>query len=406
VQLTGVKGFLHRNNEGKWPAIERLVSMQSDISSADQTQTAASDTQTNEKSDEYAYRIGQIDISGDSGLQFKDDSVSPAFDMDLNILEARVADLDSSQPQQPVSVKLLLSDKGDARLSLDGSMQPLAEKLSLDWIGKIEALELRSFSPYVIQNTGFRFVSGELQADIPMKINQNQLNGQIDLMLFKPKVERVKAEAPSEDKQGKIQISIPLDSALKLMRDKQNNVKLNIPISGDITDPKFSIADTVNKVLVKTLQTAALSYLKFALGPYGIGLAVAEKAISGSARIRLNPITFAPGSDQLDEAAIDYTQRVATIMREYPEVQVSLCGVATESDRKAITAAPAKQTGAQASLPTDTADAALLALAEQRSDQILNQLVKVHGIAPKRIIGCEPKIAKGDNAKPRVDLDL
>jgi hypothetical protein len=74
-----------------------------------------------------------------------------------------------------------------------------------------------------------------------------------------------------------------LDSALKLLRDDQNNVKLNIPISGDIRDPKFSVADAVNKVLAQTLQTSALSYLKFMLGPYGIGLSVAD----------LNPIQFA-----------------------------------------------------------------------------------------------------------------
>jgi hypothetical protein len=84
-----------------------------------------------------------------------------------------------------------------------------------------------------------------------------------------------------------------LDSALKLLRDDQNNVKLNIPISGDIRDPKFSVADAVNKVLAQTLQTSALSYLKFMLGPYGIGLSVAEMAYKSASKIRLNPIQFA-----------------------------------------------------------------------------------------------------------------
>jgi hypothetical protein len=47
-----------------------------------------------------------------------------------------------------------------------------------------------------------------------------------------------------------------LDSALKLLRDKQNDVRLSIPISGNISDPKFSVADAVNKVLAKTLQSS------------------------------------------------------------------------------------------------------------------------------------------------------
>ncbi len=402
VQLTGVKGFLHRDREGKWPAIDRLASIRSDASSGDQTRRAKTDTQTNKKSDKLDYRIGQINIAGDSGLQFKDERASPAFAMVLSIVEASLANIDSSRPQQPVSVKLLVSDKKDARISLDGTMQPLAEKLSLDWVGKVQALELPPLSPFAIQNTGYRFVSGELQADVPVKINQNQLDGNIDLILFNPKVERVKAEPTPEENQGKIKISVPLDSALKLMRDKQNNVRLNIPISGNINDPEFSIADAVNKVLVKTLQTSALSYLKFALGPYGIGLAVAEQVITGNARIRLNPIAFEPGSDQLDAAAIDYIQRVSTIMREYPEIQVSVCGVATESDRALVTG----RSDAQSTAKSDEANTALLTLADQRSAQVQNQLNNAHGITAKRIIDCKPVVDKNADAKPRVDLDI
>lgn len=178
------------------------------------------------------------------------------------------------------------------------------------------------------------------------------------------------------------------------MRDKQNNVTINIPISGDITDPQFSVADAVNKVLAKTLQSSALSYLKYMLGPYGIGISVVEYAYEQASKIRLNPIIFAPGNGDLDEAAIDYLQRIATIMKEYPAVQVSGCGVATESDRAAM--------GAKASIE----DAALLELAESRTRRIKEQLVKLHGIAAKRIITCEPKIDKSAEAEPRVNLEI
>jgi hypothetical protein len=150
---------------------------------------------------------------------------------------------------------------------------------SLDWVGKIESFNLPPLSPYVIQNTGYSFISGEMQADIPLKITQNELNGEIDLILYNPKVKSVKAPDPEKEKKGKIQLNMTLDSALKLLRDKQNNVKLKIPINGDISDPKFSVADAVNKVLAQTLQTSALSYLKFMLGPYGIGISLAEMAV-------------------------------------------------------------------------------------------------------------------------------
>ena len=188
-----------------------------DVFSADQKDRAASDSKAKEKSSEFGFRIGQLDIDGNNVIRFEDKSVDPTFSFDLSLLEARLSNLDSRQPQKPAAVKMKLSDGEHARLSLDGNIQPFAERLSLDWIGKIEAFELPPLSPYVIQNTGYRFLSGELQADIPLKISQNKLDGKIDLILYNPAVERVKAEDSIKEEQGKIQIDMPLDSALKLL---------------------------------------------------------------------------------------------------------------------------------------------------------------------------------------------
>ena len=394
INLQEVKAFVHRDLQGKWAITERWETIRSNIFAADPAQQPASNIDAKKKSEDSGFRIGKIEITGDSKLRFQDESVSPAFSIDFRLLEARLADLDSRRPEKPATVKLLISDGKDSRISLDGTMQPFTGKLNLEWIGKIESFELPSLSPYVIQNTGFRFISGDLQADIPIKINQNQLEGKIDLILYNPKVERVKAEKPPEENQGKIRLNIPLDSALKLMRDKQNDVKINIPISGDINDPQFSVADAVNKVLVKTLQKSALSYLKYMLGPYGIGISVAEFAYKQASKIRLNPILFAPGSGDLDEAAIDYLQRVAAIMKDYPRVQVSVCGVATESDRATMKASAKIE------------DSALLELAKNRTERIEDQLVKSHEIGADRIIACTPEIDSTAESKPRADLEF
>ena len=430
VRLEDIKALLHRNQGGQWPAIDRLETIRTDLFSFDQKeQTAAKyqvkpKTASKEEPTDFGFRIGQLEITGDNVLRFEDESVSPAFRMDLSLLEAGLSDLNSRKPEQPTSVKLKISDLEHARILLNGTLQPFADRLNLDWIGKIEFLKLPPLSPYVIQSTGYSFVGGEMHADIPLKITQNELNGEIDLTLYNPRVKRVKAEDPEKEKKGKIQLNMPLDSALKLLRDKQNNVKLKIPISGDISDPKFSVADAINRVLAQTLQKSTVSYLKFMLGPYGIGIAVAELAVKSASKIRLNPILFAPGSAELDEAAIDYLQRVAAILKEHPAVQVSVCGVATEKDRAALSESPPTEAGAQPAAPKDdkgdkdktrsqkkpaasaSTDPALPALAKKRSERIEDQLVNGHGIAAKRIIACKPEIDRGAEAKPRVELTL
>jgi len=430
VKLKDLTVSLHRNNEGQLSAINRLETIRTDLFSSDQKKQTAAKYQVKPKKaskkdpTDFGFRIRQLEITGDNLVRFTDESVSPTFSIDLRILEAHLSNLDPSQPEQPASVKLLVSNGENARLSLDGSIQPFGERLNLDWIGKIESLELPPLSPYVIQSTGYSFTSGEMAAGIPVKITQNELNGEIDLTLYNPRVKRVKAQDPEKEKKGKIQLTMTLDSALKLMRDKQNNVKLKIPISGDISHPEFSVVDAINRVLAQTLQKSALSYLKFMLGPYGIGIAAAELAVESTSKFRLNPIPFAPGSAELDEAAIDYLQRVAAILKEHPAEQVSVCGVATEIDRAALSGSPPTEAGAQPAAPKDdnadkektrsqkepaasaSTDPALLALAKKRSKRIEDQLAKLHEIAAKRIIACKPQIDKNAAAKPRAELAL
>jgi N-acetyl-gamma-glutamylphosphate reductase len=109
---------------------------------------------------------------------------------------------------------------------------------------------------------------------------------------------------------------------------------------------------------------------------------------------------------------------VGAILKEHPKVQVVVCGVATESDRAALSGSPSAQVGESDKAYKDktapqkepaasaSTDAALLALAKNRSKSIKDQLVKAHAIAVKRIIGCESEIDKGADARPRADLAI
>jgi hypothetical protein len=140
VKLKDLTAALHRNKEGQLSAISRLEAIRKDLFSSDpKKQTAAKDqakpeTASKKEPNGFGFRIGQLEITGDNLVRFEDESVSPAFSIDLNILEAGVSDLDSRQPQQPASLKLKISDTDDdGRISLNGSMQPFGERLSLDW---------------------------------------------------------------------------------------------------------------------------------------------------------------------------------------------------------------------------------------------------------------------------------
>ena len=217
--------------------------------------------------------------------------------------------------------------------------------------------------------------------------------------------------------------TIPLESALKVLRDNDNDVRLKIPISGDVTDPEFSISDAINQALMKGLTMATLTSIKYMLGPYGVAVGIIElgakfgpKALTG---IRLKPVDFQSGASDLDPAAMEYLDKLAAILKEKKDLRLRLCGWATESDRtgprEAAAENPAAPSGTKTSgfdgqivAPKDDhfplSNAAILALAEQRANRIEDILVNQHGINDKRIFICNPEIDEHPAAKPRVEI--
>ena len=52
------------------------------------------------------------------------------------------------------------------------------------------------------------------------------------------------------------QLRVPLPTALAVLKDSKNKIKLKVPITGDITDPTFNFTDAFNQALVKGMTKA------------------------------------------------------------------------------------------------------------------------------------------------------
>jgi outer membrane protein OmpA-like peptidoglycan-associated protein len=425
ARIVAAKGVLHHKNDGRWRYIEDLAALMADSESSAQKNPspnrAAEKAQGPAKEDdvEFGIRIGSLEIVGDSVVHYEDETVSPTFSTEVRLKEARVTDIDSQKPDQASPVSLVAESRKYTRLKLQGNVQPFGERISMDLKGKIKAVELPPLSSYAVKTLGYNLISGEMDADIDLKITVGKLQGEGDLKFYNPIVEAVEPEKMKSEG-GR---TIPLQSALKVLRDNDNDVRLKIPISGDVTDPEFSISDAINQALMKGLTIATLSSIKYMLGPYGVAIGIVElgakfgpKALTG---IRLKPVDFQPSASDLDPAAMEYLDKLAAILKEKKDLRLRLCGWATESDRtgprEAAAETPAAPSGAKTSGPDGQivapkddhfplSNAAILALAEQRANRIEDILVNQHGIEDKRIFICSPEIDEHPTAKPRVEI--
>ncbi|MCB1866176.1 MAG: DUF748 domain-containing protein [Chromatiales bacterium] len=363
-------------------------------------------------------RLDRIAIVGDSRVQFVDHGVEPAFETAILIRELEATGLDTENPGTPGKLHLRAATDRHSEIALDGVFAPLTVPPIVDLAGEIKAVEMPPLSAYASRLIGYRITSGQLSAKISAKIDQGNMDVENTLRIGKLTVEAV-PDAPDS-------LGVPLEAGLAMLRDRDGNIEIDLPVTGRYDAPDFSVDDIVRQALGKALKGAALATLTVALQPYGAILAIAKIAGQAGTTAELQAIGFDPGAGEVGAANADYLDKLAALMNDRPGLGLKLCGVATDADRAALNAARAAAAAAKAQAAAQTApkpagaaavsappapvpgvtDAELLTLAHQRGDALKGLLIERHKIGADRLFLCEPELDSAADAKGRVDLRL
>lgn len=356
---------------------------------------------------DFHYRIGDLQISGESRLIYRDLTVTPAFQQTLDIGRLAIGAIDSHLSEKAVSVALESRLNEFSSLNLKGSVHPFASRPTLSIEGKITAYEMPPISPYASQTIGYQITRGHLNADIQMAIVQGVMDGKTTLHINKLQLHR-----PADAGKGPLDgaIPIPLDTAISLLQDKQENITLTIPISGDTGNPNFDIKEAINIAIAKGMRKATLGYLAYTLQPFGAILMAADHLRGLPSGIRLDPITFEEGTAIPTSLAKEYPKQISKLLTDRPKLHLRVCGIASELDRsrlleqqlallKAEKRQPAKGTPQPA-----IDDQRLLELADQRSLYSRRTLINTYQVNPDQLYNCPSLIDPSSAAQPRVEL--
>jgi len=431
ILIDTLQSILKRNRDGQWSFSERLAALQTPPREGSESQQAG---KTGSKTESPRFRIGKLVIKDNSRIGFEDLTVNPAVSTTMTLSTFELGNLDSAKPDQESPLKLEGKIGKYTEIDFKGFVKPFDERLSMNLKGGVADLELPPYSPYIVKAMGYKFASGQMDLNLKMAVNRGKMDGRAKFRFDELRAKAVDSETLK--KQGGKQ-TIPIETALSLLRDKDGTIKLDVPISGDIADPKFSFADAINQAVVKATATASLTYLKFALGPYGLAIAAAELAYDAATEaraIRLEPVKFNAGTPDIDPSDHGYVEKLAAILKDRPDAKIRVCGLAAQSaDQAAILAREAEakaesaadssssaeekpaadktkeESAASASAATGSAAVQLSpeqleALAESRSMAIKDLLVDKYGIKDDRILLCHPEIDKTAGGKPRAEI--
>jgi len=405
LEWRDVISLIQRDPDGEWRPVRIIHTLPFTNTDTEEKQPAAVD---NADVPAGRVRVDEIRVVGDSAIILDDRTVKPPFNMRLTVTEAVLKNVDNGQPDQdsPISIKGRISKH--SHISVEGTMQPFAEHPTLDLKNHVDGISLPQLSPYTVAALGYALESGHLDADSTLKINKGKIDSQNNLVIRGLEITGVDNES-REKLDG--QLLVPLSTGLSMLRDDNDTIKLDLPVSGDIDSPDFGIGDIINTAMSKAIKQGSMTYLKLALQPYGALITVAQLAGEAATKVRLQPVSFEPGQVTALGETDSYLKKVAGILKDRPELNIKICGLAVAADRVALAdgAVPketdSKTTGSARGVKPVT-DPQLLELAKQRAGFVKDRLVTKYGVTASRLVACTPHIddAEDDDNVPRVDL--
>ncbi|MBF0357972.1 MAG: DUF748 domain-containing protein [Magnetococcales bacterium] len=338
VSVTGSQLYLHRTQAGKWPWSTEEV---------DKKPTPADKkAESNEKKDSggFSYRVGKIAFPKGISLSLNDEGVSPEVLVAGRIDALELGTIDSSKPEADTPFKISGQVGEYGKFDFSGSSKPLLAQPHVTVTGAVRSLDLPPFSPYVVPELGYQFSSGSIDVETDLALEKNSINSENKLMLSMFNLESAQTEKSKEI--GK-QLPIPMGTALDLLRSKDGDIKLKIPVTGTLDSPNIDFNDAISKVMGKVTKRAAKTTALVALGP--VGLAVAAFQMVGNAAIDvqeekvLKDIAFSKGSGSLTVAGRKRLDELAEFLTQQKKKRVIACGVVDNSDKSFLAGLIAKQ---------------------------------------------------------------
>jgi uncharacterized protein involved in outer membrane biogenesis/flagellar motor protein MotB len=259
-------------------------------------------------------RIDTLTLQG-GAVNFSDHYIKPNYSASLVEIGGRVSGL-SSEESRLADIDLRGKLENSAPLEIVGKINPLAKDLYLDLKVDFRDMDLSPLSPYSGRYAGYGIQKGKLTLSLKYHIEKRKLDSEnkvfLDQFTFGDAV-----DSPDATK-------LPVRLAVALLKDRSGEIHLDLPVTGSIDDPKFSIWGVVWKIVVNLL-------VKVATSPFAL-----LGAIFGGGE-QLSYLEFPPGIADVPAGEEGKLGNLAKALQERPALKLEIEGhVDVEKDREGM----------------------------------------------------------------------
>lgn len=291
--------------------------LEPDATPAPTTATATAASKKEAASGSYPVSIDRIRMKNGAML-FADLTLRPQFATGIQSLNGDIKGF-STAPNAKASVSLNGRVDQYGKADITGSLSPLAGDQFTDIAVKFQNLELTTLTPYAAKFAGYRIDKGKLSMDLAYKINKRQLEA-TNKVVFNQLTLGEKVESPDA-------VKLPIKLALAIMKDKNGNIDLDLPVTGSLDDPQFKVGPLIWKAFVNMLTKVAAAPFNFIAGLVGGGE-------------DMDSLPFRTGSATPEPEAATRLESLGKALAERPAIGVEIRGAFDpKADAQAIRAA-------------------------------------------------------------------
>ncbi len=261
------------------------------------------------------FSIGTVVITN-TAVSFTDRSLKPNVNMSIQEVNGTISGLSSEQLQH-ADVNLNAKVDGVGPVAITATINPFSGTQTNDVKISVKDVDLTPASPYSAKFAGYRIAMGKLNMDLAYELVGKKLESKnvitLDQFTFGEKVNSPDAT------------HLPVRLAIAILKDREGRIVLDVPIEGNLDDPKFRIGKVVTRAIVNILEKVATS-------PFSL-----LGALVGGGGEELGYQDFAVGSSDLTVPDKQKLDTLAKALYARPALQLEISGsVDPDGDREGL----------------------------------------------------------------------
>jgi uncharacterized protein involved in outer membrane biogenesis len=236
-------------------------------------------------------------------LEFADANVEPEFTTFITELTGTANGLSSARDtRSQFSLDGKVGEFGFARLS--GAINFYAPRDRTTFRVELRNIDLATATPYSMRFAGYRIAEGRATLDLNYRVRGAVIEGD-NRIVFERLVLGERVESPTA-------LNIPLALAIALLKEPDGSINLDVPVTGSLDDPQFSIGPIIWQAVGNFLRGIVTAPFRM-LG-----------RLFGGDSDEAGTILFEPAASRLLPPEREKLARLAALLEKRPGLNVTV----------------------------------------------------------------------------------